>query len=436
AAGAARPPTEAKAAKTKAVKTQANKGKRSGGPQTTIDGKPQRATDSAIATFTYRSSAANADFACALDGVDFQACPAEGQTYNDLAPGKHRFEVRAADATGAIDKTPARYGWTIRDAKAKPKSDRGSGHARSDKKGRSAGSRKPANGAPAATDGIGPTVALPFTDDFERDDLSGWSETTGFAIQGQQVAAGAGAARARSSGDPAFATAVFAAPQTDVYARLKYKALSQDAQSVTLLALQKPNGDPLASLSIDRDGRLGLRRAGGKVVRDRAAAAEDAWHEIELHVRTGANGQIEVWQDGAPVDRLKRSISAASAEIGQATIGERAKDRSFDIAFDDVAIATRFIKPDTTAAPGAAAQTKPDEPAGQNRDRGADAPRQDGAPKTKAKGASGRGAALRVTSVEPTNGAKNVAPGAVVSAVFADAIDPATLTDASFTLAP
>ncbi|HET7092301.1 MAG TPA: hypothetical protein VFI22_02455, partial [Thermomicrobiales bacterium] len=59
----------------KAAKTQANKGKRSGGPLTTIDGKPQRATDSAVATFTYRSSAANADFACALDGADFQACP-------------------------------------------------------------------------------------------------------------------------------------------------------------------------------------------------------------------------------------------------------------------------------------------------------------------------------------------------------------------------
>ncbi|HEU0116829.1 MAG TPA: hypothetical protein VFQ80_19200, partial [Thermomicrobiales bacterium] len=109
---AGRQSNDAKAAKT-------NQGKHPGGSlQTTIVAKPERSTDSAAANFTYRSAAPNADFACSLDGADFQACPADGQTYNGLAPGKHRFEVEVIDAGGAADKMPASYVWTIRNAKA------------------------------------------------------------------------------------------------------------------------------------------------------------------------------------------------------------------------------------------------------------------------------------------------------------------------------
>ena len=47
-----------------------------------------------------------------LDGAGFTSC-ASPQTYNSLAGGNHDFQVRAIDAAGNFDTTPASYNWTI-----------------------------------------------------------------------------------------------------------------------------------------------------------------------------------------------------------------------------------------------------------------------------------------------------------------------------------
>ena len=80
-------------------------------PDTTIDIRPAALTNHADASFSF-SSEANAGFECALDAGTFQHCTSP-QGYSGLADGSHTFQVRATDAAGNTDATPASFTWTI-----------------------------------------------------------------------------------------------------------------------------------------------------------------------------------------------------------------------------------------------------------------------------------------------------------------------------------
>ncbi|MGH3145384.1 MAG: hypothetical protein ACRDTR_06230, partial [Rubrobacter sp.] len=85
-------------------------------PETTIESKPESTTVSTEATFTFSSSAPNATFECSLDNAtpSWGSCPVSSPTYKDLAVGEHELLVRAEDADGDVDPTPASYRWTIK----------------------------------------------------------------------------------------------------------------------------------------------------------------------------------------------------------------------------------------------------------------------------------------------------------------------------------
>jgi hypothetical protein len=80
-------------------------------PETTIDLGPPPTTSSTSASFSF-SSEAGATFECALDIAAFAACSSPRQ-YTSLAAGSHQFRVRAADAAGNTDASPASYTWSI-----------------------------------------------------------------------------------------------------------------------------------------------------------------------------------------------------------------------------------------------------------------------------------------------------------------------------------
>ena len=80
-------------------------------PETTIDSGPVGTVGSAEAIFTF-SSEAGAGFECELDGGGFAACTSP-KTYSGLAEGAHTFRVRARDAAGNADPTPATRSWTV-----------------------------------------------------------------------------------------------------------------------------------------------------------------------------------------------------------------------------------------------------------------------------------------------------------------------------------
>ena len=81
-------------------------------PNTTIDSGPTGTIGVATATFTFSSSETGSTFECRLDAATFTAC-ASPQTYTGLAAGEHTFAVRAIDAAGNVDATPATRTFTV-----------------------------------------------------------------------------------------------------------------------------------------------------------------------------------------------------------------------------------------------------------------------------------------------------------------------------------
>jgi calcineurin-like phosphoesterase family protein len=87
-------------------------------PQTTIDSGPAGTTSASSATFSFSSSETDSTFQCRLDGGAWAACTSPS-TRSGLASGTHSFEVRATDAAGNTDPSPAARGWSVqRDAAA------------------------------------------------------------------------------------------------------------------------------------------------------------------------------------------------------------------------------------------------------------------------------------------------------------------------------
>jgi len=87
-------------------------------PNTTITSNPSNPTNSTSASFDFigddgsGSGSGVASFECDLDGGGFSAC-ASPQSYSGLSDGSHTFQVRAVDAVGNTDPTPASFTWVI-----------------------------------------------------------------------------------------------------------------------------------------------------------------------------------------------------------------------------------------------------------------------------------------------------------------------------------
>jgi hypothetical protein len=81
-------------------------------PDTSITSGPPANTADTSATLAFTSSEPGSTFACALDGGAWTACSSP-QTYSGLGVGAHSFSVRATDAAGNTDPTPAAWSWQV-----------------------------------------------------------------------------------------------------------------------------------------------------------------------------------------------------------------------------------------------------------------------------------------------------------------------------------
>src|SRR6185312_3333763 len=81
-------------------------------PNTTIDSSPNLISSSAAATFTFSSTEGSSTFQCEIDGGGFSSCSTP-KSYSGLSEGSHTFKVRATDAAGNTDASPAQYTWTV-----------------------------------------------------------------------------------------------------------------------------------------------------------------------------------------------------------------------------------------------------------------------------------------------------------------------------------
>lgn len=81
-------------------------------PETTIVKGPRARSRKRTAKFKFISSEAGSTFQCKLDRGAFKKCRSP-KKYRRMKPGKHVFKVRAIDAAGNVDATPAKRKFTV-----------------------------------------------------------------------------------------------------------------------------------------------------------------------------------------------------------------------------------------------------------------------------------------------------------------------------------
>jgi hypothetical protein len=86
-------------------------------PTTTLSSATSGSTTATTASFTFTgadetTATGSLTYDCSFDGAVFSACTSP-KSYSGVAVGNHTFEVRARDAAGNVDATPAASAWTV-----------------------------------------------------------------------------------------------------------------------------------------------------------------------------------------------------------------------------------------------------------------------------------------------------------------------------------
>jgi hypothetical protein len=81
-------------------------------PDTSIAAAPPATTTETTASFSFAATESGSSFACRLDSGSWGSCTSP-RTYSNLALGPHSFAVRATDAAGNTDPSPAQASWTV-----------------------------------------------------------------------------------------------------------------------------------------------------------------------------------------------------------------------------------------------------------------------------------------------------------------------------------
>src|SRR6266508_1289648 len=200
------------------------------------------------------------------------------------------------------------------------------------------------------------THATLFSDGFENGDLSAWTFSTGLVVQQQEVVNGLYAARGTSTSAATYAYKQLSTAQSDLYYRIKFKIISQGANSVYLQRFRTTTGTSLLGVYVSSTGKLGYRNdVTGVSTTSTANAGVGGWHELQTHVViNGSLSQTEVWLDGNRISALSKTESLGTVAIGRIQFGENSTGRVYDIAFDDNAADTSFINISDTTSPSVA----------------------------------------------------------------------------------
>jgi hypothetical protein len=81
-------------------------------PDTTITKHPKAKTKKKQAEFEFTSSEPGSSFECSIDGAGFSSCISP--LIEKVSKGKHSFQVRAIDAAGNVDMSPAVGVWKVK----------------------------------------------------------------------------------------------------------------------------------------------------------------------------------------------------------------------------------------------------------------------------------------------------------------------------------
>jgi hypothetical protein len=200
-----------------------------------------------------------------------------------------------------------------------------------------------------------------FSDDFEKGQLTGWTSAQGVSVQQSVVAGGTYAARATGNGTVAYARKTLSSAQQEVFVRTRFQIISQGSNSVYLIRTFRSSSSPLISVFVSSSGRISFfNNVTGTTSTSSTTIPKGMWHELELRVRVnGTRSLATIWLNGSKLYDVSRTVSLGSGGTRIVQIGDNVVRRTFDVAFDDVAVCTGGLCPDlappgTSRAPGAA----------------------------------------------------------------------------------
>jgi hypothetical protein len=90
-------------------------------PNTSITSAPASSTTSSSASFAFKATESGSGFECRLDGGPYVKCTSP-KVYPGLGVSSHNFSVRATDAAGNVDASPAVRSWTVTASSPSPPS--------------------------------------------------------------------------------------------------------------------------------------------------------------------------------------------------------------------------------------------------------------------------------------------------------------------------
>lgn len=199
---------------------------------------------------------------------------------------------------------------------------------------------------------VGSPGSILFSDGFESGVLSQWNSVQGLIVQNEQVASGSYAVRGTgvAGGSATYARKTLAAPQTDLYYRIRFKVISQAANTFNLMKLRSAVNTPILGVSINNLGNLSYRNdVAGKSVNSTLNVSQGVWHTLTVRARIADTaGQIELWYDDAFVTALSRTEAFGTNPIGVLQLGENTPGLTYDVAFDDV---SAYLESNSTPTP-------------------------------------------------------------------------------------
>ncbi|MDQ3986411.1 MAG: hypothetical protein M3280_07935, partial [Actinomycetota bacterium] len=150
--------------------------------------------------------------------------------------------------------------------------------------------------------------------------------------------------RASTTGTASYANKTLPTDQQDAFYSLRFKIVRKTTKNLYLIKQRSRAGAFISGTYISGNGYLVFRNGvTAKSNTSKVFVTNGIWHELQLRVRTGASGAVEVWLDDARIDSLSRAESLGNAAVGSIAIGDSATGNSFEVLFDDVSVATTFI---------------------------------------------------------------------------------------------
>jgi fibronectin type 3 domain-containing protein len=192
--------------------------------------------------------------------------------------------------------------------------------------------------------------AAVFMDGFESGDLSQWTSAIGVAAQQSDPFAGAWAARAASTGQPAWGYKQLSADQRELYYSLRLKVIDRGTSAVSLMKVRTRTGASLVRLYIGTTGKLALRNDLTDVATTSSTAiSAGRWYALRLHVSVnGTTSKVEVWLDGTKITAFSETQSLGTNPVGRVQLGDDQAGKTYDLLFDDVLVEA---PPSNTALP-------------------------------------------------------------------------------------